>query len=98
MHMWPVGNAMAIAMRDMEINRSKNLGGSILPIMATERSKGAPRSLLCAQYAYQGNNIRLCRFTMRMKAMQPVNVIGKDLGGIIAIALGDVPWMNRILL
>ena len=29
--------------------------------------------------------------------MQRGNAIGKYLGGIIAIALGDVPWMNKIL-
>ena len=34
---------------------------------------------------------------MRMKAMQRGKAIGKDRGGIIAIALGDVPWMNRNL-
>ena len=39
----------------------------------------------------------MCRITMRMKAMQRGNAIGKDLGGIIAIALGDMPWMNKIL-
>ena len=40
----------------------------------------------------------MCRITMRMKAMQRGNAIGKDLGGIIAIALADVPpkwrWQN----
>ena len=39
----------------------------------------------------------MCRITMRMKAMQRGNAIGKDLGGIIAIAVGDVRWMNRNL-
>ena len=39
----------------------------------------------------------MCRITMRMKAMQRDNAIGKYLGGIIAIALGDMPWMNKIL-
>ena len=39
----------------------------------------------------------MCRITMRMKAMQRGNAIGKDLGGIIAIAVGDVPWMNKNL-
>ena len=39
----------------------------------------------------------MCRITMRMKAMQRGNAIGKDLRGIIAIALGDVPRMNKIL-
>ena len=39
----------------------------------------------------------MCRITMRMKAMQRGNAIGKDLGGIIAIALGDVLWMNKNL-
>ena len=29
--------------------------------------------------------------------MQRGNAIGKDLGGIIAIALGDVLWMNKNL-
>ena len=39
----------------------------------------------------------MCRITMRMKAMQRGNAIGKDLGGTIAIAWGDVLWMNRNL-
>ena len=39
----------------------------------------------------------MCRMTMCIKAMQRGNAIGKDLGGIIAIALGDVPWMNKNL-
>ena len=29
--------------------------------------------------------------------MQRGNAIGKDLGGIIAIAVGDVRWMNKNL-
>ena len=34
---------------------------------------------------------------MCIQAMLRGNVIEKYLGGIIAIALGDVPWMNRNL-
>ena len=39
----------------------------------------------------------MCRITIRVKAMQRGNAIGKDLGGIITIAVGDVPWMNKNL-
>ena len=39
----------------------------------------------------------MCCITMRVKAMQRGNAIGKNLGGIIAIAVGDVPWMNKNL-
>ena len=33
-----------------------------------------------------------------MKNMQRDDAIGKYLGGIIAIAVGDVPWMNKNLI
>ena len=35
----------------------------------------------------------MCRITMHMKAMQRGNAIGKDPGGIIAIAWGVVLWI-----
>ena len=70
--------------------------GSILHIMATERSNGAPWGAPVRPIRLpRGQNATMRRIAMCMKAMQRGNAVGKDLRGRIAIAMGDVPWMNR---
>ena len=85
---------MAIAMRDMEKIDRKILVAASFPSWRQSAPRACPGRSCAPNTATKALIFDYVSHTMRMKAMQRDNAIGKDLGGIIAIALGDVPWMN----